>query len=207
MQPFARHFLALTLGLSLCTAAFATPTDDIRRALSANAVTDVSTVPARQFLKPFTAVAFRVQPRVLPDYVIAGINLRPDLAPQLVAVAVKAAVRNLEGKPEALCPLIQRIVEAAVAANPDAAANIARAGASAAPHFRRCAVEAAIAAAPKAQQAIIEATTKTLPLAFIYSADAGTAGFFFTAATLNPANISEPETDTGVNSPEQPPSH
>ena len=207
MQPYARHFLALILGVSLCTTAFATPADDISRALAANGVTDVSTVPARQFLKPFTAVAFRVQPRVLPDYVIAAVNLRPDLAPKLVALAVKAAVRNSEGKPEALCPLIQRIVAAAIAANPDAVVTIARASASAAPHFRRCVAEAAIAAAPNAQQAILEATTKTLPLAFIYSADAGSAGFFFTAATLNPANISEPGNDTGVNSPEQPPSH
>lgn len=205
MQPFARLLLTFGCALLLAAPAFANPTEEITRAVTVNGIADVSAARPRQFLKAFTAVALRVQPRDLPDYVIAAINLRPDLTPNAVAVAVKTAVRNWESKPELLCPLIERIVKAAIAANPGAAVAIAKAGASASPHLRRCVVAAAISAAPEARDQIVEAATNKIPaFAYLTFSASDSGGFSYKAPTLNPANISEPVDDNTVTSPEQP---
>jgi hypothetical protein len=156
-------------------------------------------------LKAFTAVALRVQPRALPDYVIAATNLRPELAPNIAAVAIKAAVKNLEDKPRALCAIIDRIVRAAIAANPDAVITVVRAAASASPQLRQCVVNGAISAAPMAKDAIVQAAlTRAIPFAFLTFNASAQSGFSFSAPTLNPANISDLGDDV-VNSPEQPP--
>jgi hypothetical protein len=192
----------------LAAQAFATPAEEISRAVEANGVSDVSQARARQFVRAFTAVTFRVPPRELPDYVAGAIDLRPDLAPNVVAVAVKAAVKNWETKPQLLCALIERIVRAAIAANPDAAVAIAKAGASAAPTLRRCVISAAVDAAPEAKDQIVEgATAKTIPLAFLTFSAADASGFSSWGANLNPANISQVGGNGVVNSPEQPPSY
>jgi len=205
MQPFARLLLTLSCALLISAPAFANPTEEITRAVSVNGVTDVSAASPRQFAKAFTAVALRVPPRDLPDYVIAAINLRPDLTPRAVAVAVKAATRNWESKSELLCPLIERIVKAAIAANPDEVVVIAKAAASASPHLRRCVVAAAISAAPEAKDEIVDAAANRVPpFAFISFSASDLGGFSYKAATLNPANIFEPVDDNTVTSPEQP---
>jgi hypothetical protein len=203
----AKHLLLVAFGAVLVTtSAFSAPVDEITRAVNANGVADVSQARPRQFIKAFTSVALRAQPRDLPDYVIAAINLRPDLAPNAVAVAVKASTKNLDGKPYALCVMVERIIRAAIAANPDAAVSIARAGAAAAPTLRRCVVSAAIAAAPQAKDEILEAATRHAPpFVFLTFSASDTAGFSFSPVTLSPANISDPGADD-VNSPEQPPS-
>jgi hypothetical protein len=173
-----------------------------------NGVSDISQARPRQFVKAFNAVALRIPPRDLPDYVDAAINLRPDLAPNVVAVAIKAAVRNWEAKPEMLCGMIERIVKVAIAAaSPDSATSIANAGVSASPDLRRCIMEAAIAAAPDSKDAIVEAASaRTQPFAFLTFSATDLSGFSFTAATLSPANVSDLGGDGSVNSPEQPPS-
>jgi hypothetical protein len=191
----------------LAVPAFATPAEEIARAIQANGVSDVSKARPRQFVKAFTAVTFRVQPRDLPDYVVGAINLRPDLAPNVVAVAVKAAVKNSETRPQLLCALIEHIVRAAIAVNPDAAAMIAKAGASAAPSRQQCVVSAAIAQAPQAKDQILEAAkVTTIPLAFLTFSAADASALSSWGANMNPANISQVG-DNVVNSPEQPPSH
>jgi hypothetical protein len=198
--------LSLCASVLLSASAFATPTEEISRAVAVNGVSDVSQARARQFAKAFNAVALRTPPRELPDYVVAAINLRPDLAPNVVAVAIKAAVKNWEAKPEALCGLVERIVKAAIALNPEAAASIAKAGASAWPELRRLVLEAAISAAPDNKEAIVSAVNaRSLPLAFLTFSASDTSGFSLTAATLNPANISDLGHDGNVNSPEKPP--
>ena len=151
----------------------------------------------------------RVEPRDLPAYVAGAINLRADLTPNVVAVAVKTAVKNWQTKPQLLCAMIERIVRAAIAANPDAAAAIAKAGASAAPTSRSCVISAAVAAAPQAKDQILEAAmTKTVPLAFLTFSAADASGFSsWGGGNLSPANISQVGGDGVVNSPEQPPSH
>ena len=208
-QPFLRFFLVALCGSFLLSAsAFGTPTEEITRSLVANGISDVSQARPRQFSKSFNAVALRVAPRDLPDYVAAAVSLRPDLAPHVVAVAVKAAVRNWEAKPDALCGMIQRIVKAAIAVNPEAAPSIAKASASVWPELRRCAVEAAIAAAPESKEAIVNAvTSRSIQFAFLTFSASDTSGFSFTPATLSPANISDLGDKGDVNSPEQPPSH
>ena len=205
----ARHLLAALCGsLLLCTSAFATPTEEITRAVTVTGVSDVSQAQPREFSKAFRAVAHRIAPRDLPVYVAAAINLRQDLAPQIVSVAVKAAVRNWEAKPEALCGMIERIVKAAISMNPETAASIAKAGASASPESRRCVLDAAISAAPDRKDAIVTAVNaKAQPFAFLTFSASDSSGFSFTAATFSPANISNLGDNGSVNSPEQPPSH
>ena len=199
--------LLLCASVLLRASAFATPTDEISRAVAANGVSDISQVRPRHFVKAFNAVALRISPRELPEYVAAAINLRPDLAPAVVAVAIKAAVKNWEAKPEMLCGMIERIVKVAIVASPDTATSIAKAGASASPDLRRCIVEAAVSAAPDRKDAIVEAANaRTQPFAFLTFSASDSSGFSFTAATLSPANISDLGGDGSVNSPEQPPS-
>jgi hypothetical protein len=207
-RPFNFLLLAACGVTLLTTSAFANPTEEITRAVAVSGVSDVSQASPRRFMKALNAVALRVPPRELPDYVVAAINLRPDLAPNIVAIAIKAAVRNLEAKPAVLCGMIERIVKAGIVANPDMAVLIAKASTSAAPESRKCIVEAAIAAVPNAKDAIVEAAnSKTVPFAFLTFSATDTSGFSFTAPTLNPANISNLAGDSNVNSPEQPPSH
>ncbi|HEY2139968.1 MAG TPA: hypothetical protein VGH00_07805 [Chthoniobacterales bacterium] len=191
----------------LTASALATPAEEITSALAVNGPSDASQTRAREFVKAFNAVALRISPRALPEYVAAAINLRPALAPNIVAVAIKAAVKNLEAKPDALFRLIQQIVKVAVAANPDTAASITRAAVSVSPDSRRCILEAAVSAAPDNKDAISEAANlRTQPFAFLTFSASDLSGFSFTPATLNPANISDLGGDTSVNSPEQPPS-
>jgi hypothetical protein len=200
-------FLLLCGSVLLSASAFATPTEEISRAVAVHGVSDVSQIRPRQFVKAFNAVALRIPPRELPDYVTAAIDLRPDLAPNVVAVAIKAAVKNWEAKPETLCGVIQRIVKVAIAASPGTATSITKAAASASPNFRRYVVEAAVAAAPDRKDAIVEAgSARTQPFAFLTFSATDISGFSFPAATLSPANISDLGGDGGVNSPEKPPS-
>jgi hypothetical protein len=206
--PFAAIILrGLFLSLLLSASAFATPTEEIISAVAVNGQSDVSQTPPRQFVKAFSAVALRISPRALPEYVAAAIKLRPGLAPNIVAAAIKAATKNWEAKPETLCGLIQQIVKVAIAASPDAAASITRAGVSASPDSRRWILEAAVSAAPDNKDAIVEAANvRTQPFAFLTFSATDLSGFSFTPATLNPANISDLGGATSVNSPEQPPS-
>ena len=205
MQPFARLLLTFSCALLLNAPAFANPTEEITRAVAVNGVATASAAQPQQFLKAFTAVTLRVPPRTLPDYVVAAINLRPDLTANAVAVAVRAAARNLESKPELLCSVVERIVKAAIAANPKAAVTVAKAAASAAPNLRRNVVIAAIWAAPEAENEIVEAAnSKTPPFAYLSFSASDFGGSSYRGATMNPANFSEPVDGTGVISPEQP---
>ncbi len=206
MGASSRVFLfAFCASACFSASAVATPAEEISRAVAVNGIADVSTAQPKVFLKAFTAVAMRAQPRLLPDYVSGAINLRPDLSPNIVAVAVKAAVKNWQEKPAALCLMIDRITRAAIVAEPDALVSIVKAGASASPQLRHCIISAAISTMPAAKDAIVNAATaRALPLAFLTFSATENSGFSFHAATLNPANISEVGT-TEVVSPEQPP--
>jgi hypothetical protein len=185
--------------------AFATPSEEISRAVAVTGAADVAAAHPKQFLKAFAAVAFRAQPRDLPKYVHAAVNLRSDLAPNIAAIAIKAVVKHSETKPAARCVLVDRIIRAAVIANPDAVVAIVKAAASASPELRHCMVNAAISIIPGERDAIVQAATaKAVPFAFLTFSAAGNGGFSFTAPTLNPANISDLG-ESNVNSPEQPP--
>jgi hypothetical protein len=204
-----RSLLAVVCATALLhVPAFALPTDEITRAVTATGASDVSSAGPRQFIKAFTAVALRAPARELPDYVTAAVNLRPAIAPNIVAVAIKAAVKHRGEKTEALALLVDHIIRAAIAANPDAAVAIAKAGYAAAPEFRRIILTAAISAAPGEKDALLQAaTSKSVPLAFLTFSAADSGGFSFGPSTLNPANITEVGDDENVASPEQPPVH
>lgn len=197
--------LVLCASAFLTASALATPGEEISRAVAVNGVADVSAAHPKQFMQAFTAVAFRAQPRELPNYVIAAINLRSELAPNIAAVAIKAVVKNSDIKPGARCVLVDRIIRAAIAANPDAVIAIVKAAASASPELRQCVISAAISTVPGARAAIVQAANAgAVPFAFLTFSASGHSGFSFTAPTLNPANISDLG-DSNVNSPEQPP--
>ena len=202
-----KNLLLVGCGCALFAArALGTPSEEITRAIVANGVSDVWHAHPRQVVRAFAALTFRVQPRELPEYVIAGINLRPDLAPNIVAVAVKATVKQSGMKPESLCMMIERIVHAGIAADPSSAVSIARAAASASPNLRRCVISAAVAAAPQARDQIVEAATQTVPLAFLTLSVSDQVGFSSWTGTLNSSNIFDVGNSGGViNSPEQPP--
>lgn len=178
------------------------------RAVAVSGAADTAQARPRQFLKAFTAVALRTQPRELPAYVVAAVNLRPDLSTRIVAVAVKAAVRQLESKQGALCGMIDRIVRAAIGANPEAAVSIARAAIEAAPDLRQCVVAAAVSAAP-GKEAEIQAPAESpnISLALLTLSGMEDIEFSISTATFNPANFSDPSGSVRVNSPEQPPAH
>jgi len=205
----AKNLLLAACGCALFNAsALANPAEEITRAAAVNGVTDVAQASPRQFVKAFTAVALRTQPRDLPNYVVAAIDLRPDLAPRVVGVAVRATVKNSEGKAGLLCLMVERIIRAGIAACPEGAVSIAKAGSSAAPELRRCVIDAAVSATPDKKSEIVQAaTTKAMPFAFLTFSASEINAFSFSAATLNPANLSSPNDNGAVASPEQPPSH
>lgn len=203
-----KNVLIACASILLSASAFATPAEEITRAVTVNGAVDVSQARPRQFVKAFTAVALRVPPRELPDYVIAAIHLRPDLASSVVGAAIKSAIKNSEANGAASRALVERIVRAGIAATPDAVVSITKAATAAAPELRKFIMEAAITAAPQEKDAIVHAATATtIPFAFLTFSATDASGFSFSAATLNPANISNLENDGAVNSPEQPPFH
>ena len=197
--------LVLCASVFLTASALATPAEEISRAVAVNGVADVATAHPKQFLKAFNAVALRIQPRELPNYVTAAIDLRSELAPNIAAVAIKAAVKNSKAKSGLGCALVDRIISAAITANPEAVLAVVKAAASAAPELRQCTVNAAISNAPGEKEAILQAANgQVVPFAFLTFSASDQSGFSFTAPTLNPANISDLG-DSNVNSPEQPP--
>ena len=197
--------VALCASGLVVTSVFATPAEEISRAVRVTGVADVAAAQPKQFLKAFAAVALRTQPRALPNYVHAAVTLRSDLAPSIAAVAIRAVVKHSETKPAPRCVLVDRIIRAAVIANPEAVVAIVKAAASASPELRQCTVNAAISVIPGERDAIVQAATaKAVPFAFLTFSATGNSGFSFTAPTLNPANISDLG-DSNVNSPEQPP--
>jgi hypothetical protein len=204
--------ISLRLGaLVLCASAFlpasgvATPAEEISRAVTVNGVADVAAAHPKQFLQAFNAVALRTQPRELPNYVVAAIQLRTELAPNIAAVAINATVKNSKAKSGSRCALVDRIISAALTVNPGAVSAVVKAAAAAAPELRQCTVNAAISKVPSEKEAILQAANaKAVPFAFLTFSASTQSGFSFTAPTLNPANISDLG-DSNVNSPEQPP--
>ncbi|MEN3368679.1 MAG: hypothetical protein V7609_822 [Verrucomicrobiota bacterium] len=190
----------------LAVSSIATPVEEIAGAVAASGSVDGSQTQSKPFLRAFNAVALRAPARELPAYVSAAIELRPNLSGKIVAVAVKAAIKHWETRPGILCQIIERIVTAAIAANPRAAVSIAQAAVAASPDLRTCVVEAAISAAPERAAAIQSATEfRGAAFGFLTFSEKLETGFVFSAATLSPANISDLRGDQTVNSPEQPP--
>ena len=184
----------------------ATPAEEITRAVSVGSGADISQARGKQFIRAFTAVALRTAQRDLPAYVAAAIMLRRDLSSQVVAAAIKVAAKHSESKRGALCKMIDQIVSAAVAANPEAVLSIARSAAQASPGSRPCVAASALAAAREQGFDISNESGLTVALLSVATAQPNMeASAFFGTGTINPANISDLRESSSVTSPEQPP--
>ena len=196
---------ALPFWLCLITGALASPSDDLIQAVSRGGSASVEEASASQFLHAFAAVLVRAKPKEVVWYINAAVKLRPDLADRIVVVALNARRSDMESADKRrMCKQISDIIQAAVAANPDAAAAIVKAAVKAVPFARDCIVEAAIAAAHDEKIAILQAAGEAESTAFFGPSrvDAGNISNT-TLGTINPANLLG---NRNVNSPEQPPS-
>jgi hypothetical protein len=192
--------LVALLTILLNVSAFAAPSDDLSAAVTAGGAADVAHASNSIFLRGFASVALGVKPRELPAYVEAAIKMRPDLAAKIVGRAIRIASRK---DPKLSCTLIAQIVQAAIAANPDAAVAIAKAAIAAKPAAVQCIIDSASTAAPEHQPEIAALSTNFslgLLSAIAATSDLGTS---YASGTLNPANISDFREDAVV-SPEQP---
>ena len=138
---FASTLLAAVTLFCLNTANLtAAPADEISRAVSASGASNLAAATPAQFVKAFSATLTRVKDDRLPQYVTAAIGLRPDLAPQITAAAFRA--HRYDSK-DSSCNWVDPIVRAAIAAAPDAKAEIVRAALEADPAARECIFAAA----------------------------------------------------------------
>jgi hypothetical protein len=206
-----RALPVLTLTIALAASALASPPPsaltaapgEIERAIKVAGASDSQHANQRQFLRGFTAVLIGVKRRDVPAYVTAAVTMRPDLAKAIARAALLAQGRNAEENSDS-CDFISAVIRAAIAACPEAAAEIVRAAIAFDPQSRSCVVAAALSAAPGEKAAILQARTQTL--AFLTVSALRDPGFSLGVATLNPANISDLGDNGHVNSPEQPPS-
>lgn len=139
-------FFSAVVAVSLLSAnaGSAAPSDEIKRAISASGAANIESATPTQFVKAFSSVAIRVKEQTLPDYVTAGISLRPDLAPQITAAALRAYRSKQDSKEDLdACHWADPIVRAAIAAAPSAKGAIVRAAVEAEPYARACIFAAA----------------------------------------------------------------
>ena len=161
---------ALVVALSPGAPLVASPADEITRAVAVRGLSDPARAPAKDFMSAFTAVVLQAEPGEVSKYVAAAVKLRPDLAPRIVAAAVRVGgnshsdramsvslPNNRKEKSDENCALLTDIIKAAVAVNPEAVAEIAGAAAGANRDMRQCIIEAAVSAVPSAEAEIIQA--------------------------------------------------
>lgn len=204
IPPFhfsTRILISLVASGLISTVCFATPTQEINAAVASDNSVTVQVIGPTTFLRGFGTVAMRIQPRDLPAYAGAAVTLRPDLSVNIVNAAISVAARKCMSNRAMLCALCDRIVKAAIAANPDSAVEIMRAAAAASPSLRDCILAAAIEAAPDLKLSFIQAVTadEILGASSFHTMSADT-GFFGGTGSINPASMSGKHRH--VNSPE-----
>ncbi|HMJ05772.1 MAG TPA: hypothetical protein VK474_05905 [Chthoniobacterales bacterium] len=119
----------------------AAPTDEITRAVIAGGATSVETATPTEFVKAFRSVLIRVEEKNRCAYVSAGIKLRPDLAPQITSATLRAHRRPLNDTDD--CNWVDPLIRCAIAAAPNAKAEIVQAALEAEPYARECILAAA----------------------------------------------------------------
>lgn len=196
--------LAVPLSFGLIASTIASPSDDLTRAVLRGGSATVEEASASQFLRAFAAVLVRARPKEVVWYVNAAIKLRPDLANRIVVVALNARRSDVESADKGkACEQISDIIQAAIAANPDAAAAIVKAAVEAAPFSRDCIVAGAIAAASDQKTAILQAAAEAELLVMFRPSGLDTGNISSRINhTLNPADFFNNE---NVTSPEKPP--
>ncbi len=139
--------------------------DDLARALSASGAT-VATATSEQFLAAFDSLVVREGPRDVCALVGRAVLARPDLAARIVVAALTAGrpvrgyskdFKQVAGK-EISCEWAECIMEAAIAGDPAAAADIRDAALAGAPMLRDC-IEAAISAPCSTRNQFIQPST------------------------------------------------
>jgi FecR protein len=157
--------------------------DELARAVSASGAT-IETATPEQFLAAFDSLIVRADPQLVCALVGRAARARPDLADRIAVAAITSArpVRGYSkdfkqpvGK-EIPCEWVQCILQAAIAADPQAEREI---------------IDAALAAAPMMRDCILAVTPCPGQNAFIQP---------YVVAPINPANYEPPPV-----SPEQPP--
>jgi len=193
----------MVLSWSISTVAFATPSDDLVRAIASAHAPSATEASPKQFLRAYMSILVRARPREVIWYVNAAIKARPDLAAKIVAVTLE--VRRLRMKADDKrqnCREIGDIVQAAVMANNETAAAIVKAAVEVEPFARDCIVAAATAAAPDQRLAFLQAAGEAQPASLVRAGLNGSSGLIPTIGTINPADYTSPG---NVMSPEQPP--
>lgn len=221
-----RHPLpVLSVALALALFAFtpgqagAAPAEDINQALSANGSRDAKHASKESFLEAYSAVLHKTSNEQLPTDISAAIRLRPDLAGPITDATLNAwaARGHGDGGKEILtdkelpCGDIDRIIRAAILADPRAAPAIVHAAVLAAPYAHQCIVAAAIAVAPDQRVAIERAAESVEPealegpggIALVGLGGLGSLGGG-PNGTINPGNIGGSGGTGGVVSPNQP---
>lgn len=196
-----RVFSAISAAAVVATSCLATPAQEITAAVTAGNRANLQATSPAAFIRGFGVMTLRIQSRDLPAYVGAAVALRPDLSINIVNAAVSVAARKSGSNRAMLCALCDRIVRAAIAANPDSAVEIMRAAAAASPSLRDCILAAAIEAAPELKFSFLQAVTADAILgASSFHAMSADNGFFGGTGSINPASMSEIRRH--VNSPE-----
>jgi hypothetical protein len=186
---------ALAVSLSAGPPLVASPSDEITRAVAVRGLTNPAHAPAKEFMTAFSAVVLRAEPAELPRYVAAAVKLRPDLAPKIVALAVRVSGNSHRDRATSAaerCDVVAGIMKAAVAITPDAVAEIAGAAAGADREMRQCIIEAAVSVVPGAEEEITLAVNAAANLPSMYSMN-------------NHRGLNPSESAAAVVSPEKPP--
>ena len=126
---------------------------ELTAAVRVAGASSVATATPEQFMRALNSLFARSNASEVSAYVGAAVRARPDLAPQIVVAALSVSgvsrtgfrdFKQPAGK-EISCDEVNRIVQAAIAAQPSAAREIADAAIAAAPFLRDCIVAAAAA--------------------------------------------------------------
>jgi hypothetical protein len=197
--------LALVFLVSFAAPALASAEEELTRAAAVSG--DLRETSPEQFLRGFTATIARMKRRELPGYVVAALQLRADLAPQITAAALRVGRNNAPADRRGTITFISRIITCAIEGNHAEAVATVQAALEVAPGFAECIVSAAIAAAPDQKMAILHAA-QTHPTLFVFLRVSRTenAGVSIDrVGALNPSSLSVPNRPTVVVSPEQVP--
>jgi hypothetical protein len=210
--PFAREkavifstILALVFLVSFASPALASAQEELTRAAGVSG--DLPETSPDQFLRGFTATIVRMKRRELPGYVVAALQLRADLAPQITAAALRVARNNTPADRRGTLTFISRIITSAVEGNPAEAVATVQAALEVAPSFAQCILSAAIAAVPDQKMAILHAA-QTHPALFAFLRVTGTDNAevsIDSSGALKPGSLSVPNRPTVIVSPEQVP--
>jgi hypothetical protein len=184
--------LALPQADAFAAAQSSAAASEISRAVARTGAASVESANPDQFIRAFGAVLASKKVRDFPTYVSAAVTLRGDLAGKIVATALSAyRLKHHHADDQRI---IASIIEAAILANPEAAASIVRAAIVAYPEAKEMIIAAALRVVPDQELAILRASGGIPTISFLQSTG---------PATINPVNSRGIEP---VNSPEQPPS-